>query len=61
MSTSDVPPRAGVRVDGADHRPDRASSPIELRWLTWRFVAWLVAAALVVGLVIGFLAGRSNG
>jgi hypothetical protein len=29
--------------------------------LTWRFVAWLVVAALMVGLVVGFLAGRAFG
>jgi hypothetical protein len=29
--------------------------------LTWRFVAWLAVAALVVGLVVGFLAGRAFG
>jgi hypothetical protein len=29
--------------------------------LTWRVVAWLVVAALVVGLVVGFLAGREFG
>jgi uncharacterized membrane-anchored protein YhcB (DUF1043 family) len=29
--------------------------------LPWRFVAWLVVAALVVGLVVGFLAGRAFG
>jgi hypothetical protein len=29
--------------------------------LTWRFVGGLVVAALVVGVVIGFLAGRAYG
>jgi len=27
--------------------------------LTWRTVGWLVVAGLVVGLVVGFLAGRA--
>jgi hypothetical protein len=29
--------------------------------LTWRFVGGLVVAALVIGLVVGFLAGRAYG
>jgi hypothetical protein len=29
--------------------------------LTWRFVGWLVVVALVVGLAVGFLAGRAFG
>jgi hypothetical protein len=29
--------------------------------LTWRSVAWLVVVALMVGLVVGFIAGRAFG
>jgi hypothetical protein len=29
--------------------------------LTWRTVGWLVVGGLVVGLVLGFLAGRAFG